>query len=280
MTHLGIRSHGLRAPAGPPGVARQVYGGQYMAASDEATKLLELFQVQHHEGPCLDAFRTSVPVVNADLREAADQWPLFAPRAAQSGFQSVELQDGPAQGPQSVQGLDLVAAASEDTPGGGPDRRDLDALVGGVQQHRQAGATTRIGCTVGQHLVVEMEDLDLRPGQPRMARRSPIRSWCSRVGRPAGRPVGSRGELRPDLGVAARPVVLHAAEALLVPGVDARHPATVNRTASACGRCRASSSRLAIRVTSWLPTNVSGRNVSANPSCRSEPRPARRSCGR
>jgi len=62
---------------------------QFMAASDEATKLLELFQVQNHEGPCLDAFRTRAPVVNADLREAADHWPLFAPRAAQSGFRSV-----------------------------------------------------------------------------------------------------------------------------------------------------------------------------------------------
>jgi GAF domain-containing protein len=62
---------------------------QFMAASTEATKLLELFQIQHHEGPCLDAFRTHVPVVNADLREAASQWPLFAPRAAQAGFRSV-----------------------------------------------------------------------------------------------------------------------------------------------------------------------------------------------
>ena len=62
---------------------------QCMAASDEATRLLELFQLQNHEGPCLDAFRTSEPVVNADLRQAADQWPLFAPQAAGSGYRSV-----------------------------------------------------------------------------------------------------------------------------------------------------------------------------------------------
>ena len=62
---------------------------QFMAASDEQTKLLELFQVQHHEGPCLDAYLTRAPVLNADLREAGDQWPLFAPRAAQVGFRSV-----------------------------------------------------------------------------------------------------------------------------------------------------------------------------------------------
>jgi transcriptional regulator with GAF, ATPase, and Fis domain len=62
---------------------------RFTAASDEATKLLELFQVQNHEGPCLDAFLTRTPVVNADLREATDHWPLFAPRATQSGFRSV-----------------------------------------------------------------------------------------------------------------------------------------------------------------------------------------------
>lgn len=62
---------------------------EFMAASDENVKLLELFQVQNQEGPCLDAFRTGIAVVNADLQNAADRWPLFAPRAAQAGFRSV-----------------------------------------------------------------------------------------------------------------------------------------------------------------------------------------------
>jgi GAF domain-containing protein len=62
---------------------------QFMAASDERTELLELFQVQSHEGPCQDCFRVGAPVVNADLREAADRWPLFAPRAVAAGFRSV-----------------------------------------------------------------------------------------------------------------------------------------------------------------------------------------------
>jgi GAF domain-containing protein len=62
---------------------------QFMAASDEASTLLELFQVQHHEGPCLDAFRARTPVVNADLQAAGERWPLFAPRATGAGFRSV-----------------------------------------------------------------------------------------------------------------------------------------------------------------------------------------------
>jgi GAF domain-containing protein len=62
---------------------------QFMAASDERTELLELFQVQAHQGPCQDCFRQGVPVVNADLRDADGRWPLFAPRAVAAGFRSV-----------------------------------------------------------------------------------------------------------------------------------------------------------------------------------------------
>jgi GAF domain-containing protein len=62
---------------------------QFMAASNDAGKGLELFQLQASEGPCLDAFTTRQPVVNADLGHAADVWPTFAPRARAAGFVSV-----------------------------------------------------------------------------------------------------------------------------------------------------------------------------------------------
>ena len=62
---------------------------QFVAASDETTRLLELFQLQWHDGPCLDAFRTGEPVVNADLRAAGDRWPQFGPYASAGGFRSV-----------------------------------------------------------------------------------------------------------------------------------------------------------------------------------------------
>ena len=60
-----------------------------IAGSDDNVKLVELFQLQAHEGPCRDAFRTARPVVNVDLEGAAGRWPRFAPRAAAAGFQSV-----------------------------------------------------------------------------------------------------------------------------------------------------------------------------------------------
>jgi GAF domain-containing protein len=61
----------------------------FMAASQEDAKMLELFQLQNDEGPCLDAFSTATPVVNTDLRHAATRWPRFAPHATAAGFSSV-----------------------------------------------------------------------------------------------------------------------------------------------------------------------------------------------
>src|ERR1017187_6269712 len=46
-------------------------------------------------------------------------------------------------------------------------------------------------------------------------------------------------------------------------------PATVSRITRAWAKWRGSASLLASRVTSWLPTNVSGRNAAAKLSCRS-----------
>jgi len=61
---------------------------QFMAASNEDVQRLELFQVQVNEGPCLDAFQSGEPVLNADLSAASHRWPHFAPRALADGYRS------------------------------------------------------------------------------------------------------------------------------------------------------------------------------------------------
>jgi hypothetical protein len=61
---------------------------QVMAASSEEANVLELFQVQNEEGPCLDAFRTGEAVSHRDLREPSP-WPRFAAKALDAGFVSV-----------------------------------------------------------------------------------------------------------------------------------------------------------------------------------------------
>ncbi|MDQ2729144.1 MAG: GAF and ANTAR domain-containing protein [Actinomycetota bacterium] len=61
---------------------------QVMAASSEAANVLELFQIQNEEGPCLDAFRSGAAVAHDDLR-AGSPWPRFASKASGAGFLSV-----------------------------------------------------------------------------------------------------------------------------------------------------------------------------------------------
>lgn len=62
---------------------------QFLAASNDSGKMLELFQLEADEGPCLDCYSSGDPVVNADLATATEKWPRFAPRAIDAGFESV-----------------------------------------------------------------------------------------------------------------------------------------------------------------------------------------------
>jgi len=61
-----------------------------VAASSEAARLLELFQLQNDQGPCLDCFRGGQPVTVADLNAEAQRWPRFTAAARQAGFAAVQ----------------------------------------------------------------------------------------------------------------------------------------------------------------------------------------------
>jgi hypothetical protein len=60
------------------------------ASSNEAAGLLDLFQIQNEQGPCLDCYRTGRPVTAADLSGPGQQWPQFAAAATAYGFRTVE----------------------------------------------------------------------------------------------------------------------------------------------------------------------------------------------
>ena len=60
------------------------------AASSEEAGLVELFQLQNDQGPCLDCFRTGQPISAADLTGPDQRWPRFAQAATRAGFRTVE----------------------------------------------------------------------------------------------------------------------------------------------------------------------------------------------
>jgi transcriptional regulator with GAF, ATPase, and Fis domain len=62
---------------------------QAVASSSERARLLELYELQGRDGPCLDAFRTGSPSFSADLRLESERWPNFVEMARGIGFNAV-----------------------------------------------------------------------------------------------------------------------------------------------------------------------------------------------
>jgi len=134
---------------------------QFMAASQDNAKWLELFQLQSHEGPCLEAFRSGHPVVNADLPAAGGRWLLFAPQAVQAGFRSVHA--FPLRVRQKVIGALNVFG---DTVGADFDDADVPivqaladvAAIGLLQQralHREQTLTDQLQHALQSRIIIE-----------------------------------------------------------------------------------------------------------------------------
>jgi GAF domain-containing protein len=79
---LDVSAAGLML-AGPDGSLRVI------ASSSEQMRLLELFELQNEQGPCLESYRTGEVVTHHDLTTATSRWPRFAPEAISCGFASV-----------------------------------------------------------------------------------------------------------------------------------------------------------------------------------------------
>jgi GAF domain-containing protein len=59
---------------------------QVIAHTHESARLLELFELQKREGPCLDCFASGRVIANIDLATAADRWPEFSQAALEVGY--------------------------------------------------------------------------------------------------------------------------------------------------------------------------------------------------
>jgi transcriptional regulator with GAF, ATPase, and Fis domain len=59
---------------------------QLVAYTHESARLLELFELQRAEGPCMDCFGSGQVIANVDLAESRSRWPTFTEAALQVGF--------------------------------------------------------------------------------------------------------------------------------------------------------------------------------------------------
>lgn len=145
-----------------------------IASSGDETRLLELFQLQNNDGPCLDCVRTGSAVTSGNLDDDRGRWPLFVPAAAMAGFRSVaavplRLRD------QIIGGLNLFMDSPHEVPP--EDRRLAQALadvatIGILQQrslHRshilseqlQNALTSRIAIEQAKGVLAERGELTM-----------------------------------------------------------------------------------------------------------------------
>jgi GAF domain-containing protein len=62
---------------------------QYAASSSDRIRGVELFELQHEEGPGLDAFRGGIAVHGSTSDDAPSRWPRVTPKAEAVGFRSM-----------------------------------------------------------------------------------------------------------------------------------------------------------------------------------------------
>jgi transcriptional regulator with GAF, ATPase, and Fis domain len=116
-----------------------------VASSSEETRLLEVFQLQNNEGPCLDCVRFGTTVVSPDLAADHDRWPSFTPVALSAGVQSIVAVPLRLR-LQTIGGLNLFNGRAELIPAS--DQRLAQALADvatiGILQRRSTHRSTMI----------------------------------------------------------------------------------------------------------------------------------------
>jgi GAF domain-containing protein len=131
-----------------------------VASSSEETRLLEVFQLQKNQGPCLDCIETAAAVVIADLGQEAARWPLFVPAAAEAGYHAVVAVPMRLRS-ETVGGLNLFYGEPQQPPAS--DQRLAQALadvatIGILQQrltHRSVVLAEQLQHALNSRVTIE-----------------------------------------------------------------------------------------------------------------------------
>ena len=62
---------------------------EVVASTSERSHLISLLQLDEHQGPCLDAYRTGKATTVESIGEMRSRWPKFASAAGELGYQSM-----------------------------------------------------------------------------------------------------------------------------------------------------------------------------------------------
>src|SRR5450755_296922 len=62
---------------------------RYVASSSEQMRLVELLELQHEQGPCLDAYRDGRVTMSSLADDADKLWPVFGNHARDAGLESL-----------------------------------------------------------------------------------------------------------------------------------------------------------------------------------------------
>lgn len=144
------------------------------ASSSEAMRIVELFELQSEEGPCLDCYHSGEPVLNEDLTTVDGRWPAFAPVAYEAGFSMVHAVPMRLRG-RIIGALNLFAAEtrplSDDDTHAGQALADIATIA--ILQHRavlevqtineqlSSALTSRIVIEQAKGMLAERAGLDM-----------------------------------------------------------------------------------------------------------------------
>jgi GAF domain-containing protein len=145
-----------------------------VASSHESARLLDLFEIQNQEGPCLDCYRSGEQVVNASLTPAEYRWPRFGAEARRLGFTTVHALPMRLRG-QVIGAVNVFASnaatLTEDEIGVGQALADV-ATVGLLQERSlrearllneqlQAALNGRIVIEQAKGMLAERRDIEM-----------------------------------------------------------------------------------------------------------------------